>query len=173
MREITARELSKILKKHKKWRDTDENKGEKADLSHADLKRIEAHLRLFIKADLSNANLSGVDLSRADLRGADLSHADLSSADLSGANLAFANLSGANLSYANLSGIYGGEVNLRGANLREADLSRAILSFAKLAKVKNLSINKLSEVKNLYEAELDPELMEQVKDKYPHLLSGD
>jgi hypothetical protein len=36
--------------------------------------------------------------------------------------------------------------------------------------VKNLSINKLSKVETLYKAELDPELMEQVKDKYPHLL---
>jgi hypothetical protein len=36
--------------------------------------------------------------------------------------------------------------------------------------VENLSINKLSEVKTLYEAELDPELKKQVKDKYPHLL---
>jgi hypothetical protein len=36
--------------------------------------------------------------------------------------------------------------------------------------VKNLSINKLYKVKTLYETELDPELMEQVKDKYPHLL---
>jgi hypothetical protein len=36
--------------------------------------------------------------------------------------------------------------------------------------VKNLSINKLSKVKTLYKAKLDPELIEQVKDKYPHLL---
>ena len=33
-----------------------------------------------------------------------------------------------------------------------------------------LNIEQLSEVKTLYEAELDPELMEQVKDEYPHLL---
>jgi hypothetical protein len=36
--------------------------------------------------------------------------------------------------------------------------------------VKNLSINKLYKVKTLYEAKLDPELIVQVKDKYPHLL---
>jgi len=36
--------------------------------------------------------------------------------------------------------------------------------------VKKLSINKLSKVKTLYKAKLDPELIEQVKDKYPHLL---
>jgi hypothetical protein len=36
--------------------------------------------------------------------------------------------------------------------------------------VLGLNIEQLSEVKTLYEAELDPELMEQVKDEYPHLL---
>jgi hypothetical protein len=36
--------------------------------------------------------------------------------------------------------------------------------------VKNLSINKLSKVKTLYKAKLDPKLKKQVKDKYPYLL---
>jgi hypothetical protein len=36
--------------------------------------------------------------------------------------------------------------------------------------VKNLSVNELSKVETLYNAELDPELIEQVKDEYPHLL---
>ena len=51
-----------------------------------------------------------------------------------------------------------------------AKLSGADLSDANLTQVKDLSINKLSKVKTLYEAELDPELIEQVKDEYPHLL---
>ena len=38
MREINASELSKILKEHKRWCDTDEEEGEKADLSHANLR---------------------------------------------------------------------------------------------------------------------------------------
>ncbi len=71
-----------------------------------------------------------------------------------------ADLYKADLSDAKLS-----EANLSGANLYNADLSDADLT-----QVKNLSINKLYKVKTLYEAELDPELMEQVKDKYPHLL---
>ena len=77
MREITAGKLSKILKEHKRWRDTGEYEGEKADLRYANL-----------------------------------------------------------------------------------------------TQVKNLSINALSEAKTLYKAKLDPELMGQVKDKYPHLLSN-
>ena len=81
------------------------------------------------------------------------------------ADLSNANLRGANLEGADLTGAY-----LYGANLRHAGLSRAILSEADLTQVQNLSIKQLSKAKTLYKAELDPELMEQVKDKYPHLL---
>ena len=77
-------------------------------------------------------------------------HADLSGAYLYRADLSDANLSGANLNYAKLS-----SANLSGANLIQ---------------VKNLSINKLSKVKTLYKAKLDPKLMKQVEDKYPHFL---
>ena len=102
------------------------------------------------RADLSGANLSFANLSRIYLRNANLSDAYLNYADLIGADLSDANLSGANLNYAKLS-----SANLSGANLIQ---------------VKNLSINKHSKVKTLYKAKLDPELMKQVEDKYPHLL---
>ena len=58
--------LNEILEKHLKWLN-DENGGERANLSGANLSR----------ANLSGANLSGADLSRANLIGADLSRADL------------------------------------------------------------------------------------------------
>ena len=60
MREITVSELSKILKEHKRWCDTDGDEGEKTDLSDANL--IGAYLSY---TDLSRANLSGADLSCA------------------------------------------------------------------------------------------------------------
>jgi uncharacterized protein YjbI with pentapeptide repeats len=108
------------------------------------------------KANLSNANLSGAYLFGAYLFGADLSGADLSDANLSDADLSGAKLSGA---------------KLRGsAYLRGTDLSGANLRGAYLSVVLGLSIEQLSTVETLYEAKLDPELMEQVKDKYPHLL---
>ena len=53
---------------------------------------------------------------------------------------------------------------------KKADLSRANLSCADLSEVLGLNIEQFSKVKTLYKAELDPELMEQVKDEYPHLL---
>ena len=96
MRKVyTKEELREILSKHKKWL-FNEDGGERAYLSGANLSG----------ADLSGANLSGVDLSGANLYRAYLSGANLSGANLSGANLSGANLSGANLSGADLSGAY-------------------------------------------------------------------
>ena len=80
---MDSNELKVIMKKHLKWLNGKEG-GEKADLSHADLR--EANLR---EADLRGANLREADLRGANLREADLSHADLRGADLSGANLDF------------------------------------------------------------------------------------
>ena len=99
---MTKKELKEILEKHRKWLSNEEG-GERADLSGTALIR---------------ANLSGADLNGADLGGADLSDANLSGADLNGADLNGAYLGGANLS----------DANLKGADLSCADLSRANLS---------------------------------------------
>lgn len=79
--------LQKILRDHKKWRDSDGKNGEKADLCGA---------------DLDYANLNGADLRDADLRDADLRGANLRDANLSDADLHYADLRGANLCGANL-----------------------------------------------------------------------
>ena len=130
MREITASELSKILKEHKKWIDTrwcdtDEEEGE--------------------KADLSDANLSRVNLSRA--------------------NLSFANLSDSDLFESNLS-----NADLFGANLSNTNLREANLSCANLIRVRGLTLEQLSSVETLCDAELSSERIKQVRKKYPHLL---
>ncbi len=70
-------------------------------------------------------------------------------------NLTEADLSGADLFKADLF-----KADLFNANLREADLSGA----------KNLTTERLSKVKTLYKAKLDPELEKQIEEKYPHLL---
>ena len=100
---MTKSELNEILEKHRKWLN-DEEGGEKATLSGADLRRANLRQANLSWADLSWADLSGADLSWADLRRADLRQADLNGADLSGADLRRANLSGADLSGADLSG---------------------------------------------------------------------
>ena len=215
MREITADELSKILKEHKRWRDTDEKEGEKADLSDANLKKAnlkKANLNGagLSGADLSDANLSDANLFIADLRGANLrsaklidadlryaslSHANLSNADLSDAKLSDASLSHADLrkadlNDANLSDAYVYGADLSGADLSDADLSDAVLigtvlsgadligavlsganlSNANLIRVRGLTLEQLSSVETLCDAELSSERIKQVRKKYPHLL---
>ena len=84
-------ELNRILELHEKWI-KDEEGGVKANLSDADLSGADLRYANLIGADLEHANLSGADLSDADLgiadlRYANLRHADLSDADLRGACL--------------------------------------------------------------------------------------
>jgi len=80
---MNATELKDILEKHGKWL-RDEDGGEYANLSGANLRY---------------ANLSGANLRYADLRDANLRYANLSYADLSYANLSGANLRGADLDF--------------------------------------------------------------------------
>ena len=114
---MTKEELSEIMRLHAKWL-SDEPGGVRADLSDADLSGT----------DLSDADLRCADLSDADLRCADLSGADLRRANLSRADLSDADLSGTNLSRADLS-----DANLRGTNLSDANLSCADLSGTNLS----------------------------------------
>ena len=86
LRIITKDELVEIVRKHALWL-ADEDVGERANLSCANLHS--ADLRF---ADLSSANLSSANLRFANLSSANLRFANLSSADLRFANLRFANL---------------------------------------------------------------------------------
>ena len=122
MRDISKEDLKEIISRHHEWL-MDIDKGERANLSFADLRSADLS-----SADLSSANLRSADLSFADLSFADLSSADLSSADLSFADLSFADLSSADLRSADLS-----SADLSSADLSSADLSFADLSFADLS----------------------------------------
>ena len=134
MKKYTTEELQAILAKHKAWLN-DEDGGERADLSGANLSSADLS-----SANLSYANLRGANLSDANLRDADLSDADLRDANLSDANLSDANLSGANLRDADLSDANLRDADLSGANLSSADLSYANLSDANLSGA-NLAFN--------------------------------
>jgi hypothetical protein len=103
---MTQDKLDKILADHKLWLE-DPNKGNRADLTHA---------------NLSHANLTHADLTGANLTNANLISANLRYANLYKANLSYANFSKANLTNANLS-----KANLFGADLYEAELKGTIL----------------------------------------------
>ena len=134
---MDVNKLKDVLDKHLKWL-RDEDGGERANLSGADLSW--ANLS---RADLFGANLSRANLSRADLSWANLSRANLSRADLFGADLSWANLSRADLSGA----------NLFGANLFGADLSGAGLDGANL-----FGANYIEKAKNLFYPIACPEI---------------
>jgi uncharacterized protein YjbI with pentapeptide repeats len=119
-----------------------------ADLSGANLSYADLGGANLSYADLCGANLCGADLRDADLSGANLRGANLSYADLGGANLSYANLCGANLSYANLSYADLGGANLCGANLSYANLCGADLCGADLRDADLRGAN-LSGTKNL------------------------
>ena len=119
---ISKYKLNSILNKHEIWLLNDP-RGERADLSGADLRG--ANLS---GADLRGADLMGAYLHKADLRGANLMGAYLHKADLAEANLMKANLIRANLRKADLRG-----ANLMGADLMGADLSGADLMGANLS----------------------------------------
>ena len=67
---MTKEDLDLILEKHKLWLNNNED-GERANFSYADLR----------KADLSCADLTYAVLKSADLRGADFSNATLKNID--------------------------------------------------------------------------------------------
>jgi len=109
--------------------------------------------------------LWGADLEETDLRGADLKRADLEEADLSGADLGDADLRGAKLRGANLRG-----ATLCFAVFENTDLKRADLEGTDLMGAMHLRADQLCEAKTLYQAELDPDLEIEVKERCPHLL---
>ena len=111
---MTREDLDKILADHKKWIDTKEDKGIRANLSWCDLS----------EASLSYANLSKANLSHAKLIGTDLSYANLRYTDLSHAKLINSNLTKANLTRAYLAN----------ATLKETDLLDATISYANFKK---------------------------------------
>jgi Pentapeptide repeats (8 copies) len=121
-------------------------------------------------AHLTNAHLEGADLSGAHLEGArlggvNLKGAYLRAAHLEGVDLALAHLEKAILEEAHLEKTTLQLASLEGASLRGANLERANLKGAR-----NLTVEQLSTVRTLYQAHIDPPLLEQLQQQYPHLL---
>jgi nucleoid DNA-binding protein len=134
---VKSDKLKKILENHRRWLDSEGQKGQRAILAKAALAEADLYAAYLSRVNLQGADLRGADLSEADLYeanlqdtnlvdailewasldGANLQGASLQGADLRWANLEGSNLTGANLRWANFEG-----ANLKGAKLREADL---------------------------------------------------
>ena len=91
-----------------------------ADLSFADLSKVNLPLTDFQEVDLRGANLEGADLSFSKFIWTDLSGANLCRADLRSASFGEANLKNADLRYADLSFTVFNDADLRQANLEGA-----------------------------------------------------
>jgi len=164
-----------------------------ANLEYANLQWTNLTGANLKEAVLFRANLKGANLNYALLEGADLQAANLEIirdfddlfgllensnpvkvASLERAILADANLRDADLEGVSLEGAMLTNTNFEGAILKEVNLKKAILDGANLEGAdlkgaKNLTIEQLSEVKTLYNAKLDDELRESLKNKYPDL----
>ena len=128
---------------------------EEANLGHTHLER--AHLR---EAHLEKAYLSGAHFNQTVLMSAHLEEAGLSQAHLEEAYLWGTHLEGAFLLSA----------SLKGADLKEARLDGAFLRDAHLEEANNLKVEQLATAQTLYQAHLDPPLLEQIQQHYRHLL---
>jgi uncharacterized protein YjbI with pentapeptide repeats len=151
-----------------------------AQLQEANLRGAELQGAILWAAQLQGANLRGAQLQKANLGGAQLQGADLQAAELQEANLSAAQLQGADLGGAQLQ-----KANLTAARLQKADLWHAQLQKADLTNVqlqeanlgdaslegaRNLTVERLAAVKTLYDAQVDPLLLEQIRQQYPQLL---
>lgn len=87
LREISAGELEGIFKAHRKWLESGEQEGQRANLSRVDLRGVDLRDANLQAATLRGANLQAVDLRGANLQGARLQRVDLQEAKLQKANL--------------------------------------------------------------------------------------
>jgi uncharacterized protein YjbI with pentapeptide repeats len=150
-----------------------------ADLKGASLARVKFDYAPLLKIDLSDsylykatfrdAGLDGANLRNAYLERANLKNAQLREVKAEGAILLNANLEGALLWNANLKGAYLANANLEGAWLEDANLQGAFFKNANLLGVLGLTVEQLSKTKTLFEAQLAPELRDQLGKRYPHL----
>ena len=134
MKKISEEELNIILENHKLWLETNEMDGKRADLSNANLSGVNLMNYNLRFADLSGANLSDANLECINLNHADLSDAILTNVNLELSDLVYADLSGADLTGANLTKANLTKANLFNANLNYAKLYRAILRYADLTR---------------------------------------
>lgn len=134
-------------------------------LNRLGITKIDLSFCYLKKAHLRDVRLNGSDLGKSNLQGANLWNASLREAIVMNSDLQGAILIGADLRGADFSGS-----NLREAELQDANLKDAVFYESDLRGAKFLTIRQLSETKTLFKAKLDPELLNQVKEKYPILL---
>lgn len=131
-----------------------------ADMTHANL----------IEVNLQNARLNQTNFENAKMNQADLQHAYASGANFKDAFLIKANFRDAFLIKSNFENAYLMESDMRGCHITGANFENASLYKADLRGAVGLTADQLSKVKTLYLAEIDEELLQEIKERYPDLL---
>jgi BTB/POZ domain-containing protein KCTD9 len=148
----------------------------KTNLSYTNLKESNINNANLNNANLIECNLENTRLNQTNLENSNLNQANLTSAYASGACfkdafLIKANLEKAFLIKADFRNAFLMEANLKGAYLTGADLENANLCKADLRDSIGLTVEQLKAVKTMYLAQLDEELVEQIKAECPELLT--
>lgn len=131
-----------------------------ADVSYAML--IECHLQesRLNQTRFSHSNLNQAQLYKAYANGAYFNDTYLIKANLKSAFLIRTDFSNAFMMEADLRGAYAVGANFKNANLYKADLRG----------VDGLTVDQLSQAKTLHQAQLDDDLMAQIREKHAQLL---
>jgi Pentapeptide repeats (8 copies) len=166
--------LTAYVRYHASWSFvTEEKKSQSYQLApdiQAILTVVGRRTRTYGKGENHYLDLSGTDLRNAVLIDAHLEEADIGQAHLNGAILWRARLKGTSFYKADLKRAYLRGAHLEMANLEAADLDGADLREAYLVGARNLTVEQLATVKTLYDAHIDPPLLEQIRQQYPKLL---
>ena len=131
-----------------------------ANISNAFLIETNLENALMNQTNLENSNLNQASLRCAYASGANFRHAYLIKADLENAFLIKSDFRNAFLMEANLRNCY-----LTGANFDNASLYKADLRGAK-----GITAEQLMKAKTLYLAQIDPEILEQIRSRVPELV---
>lgn len=150
------------------------------------LSRTNLNYCILKEANLNSADVSASQLIDCDFSNARLNQTNFESSTLNQSNLSFAYASGANFKdsflikaqmgnayfiKANFTGAFLMEADLQGACLTGADLTGANLYKADLRNVVGLTVEQLEKARTLYLAQIDPDLMNQVMARQPHLVN--
>ncbi|CAN5244153.1 hypothetical protein BH23BAC1_BH23BAC1_13120 [soil metagenome] len=131
-----------------------------ADINNANLIHCNLESTRLNQTNFDHCNMNQANLKNAYANGANFSDACLIKANLQNAFLIKANFKRAFLMEANLNGCYLAEADFEGANLYKADFRNAV----------GLSISQLINVKSLYLAKFDDDIMIALKKEMPALV---
>lgn len=123
-----------------------------------------------VQVNLENARLNQTNFENSNLNQAQLLHSYASGANFKDTFLIKANFEGSFLIKADFSNAFLMEASLNGAYLTGANLENANFYKADLRNVYGLTLEQLSNVKTLYLAKFDDDILQQIREQHAELL---